>query len=715
MRFRTNLTFSLLGVFAAVGCLAEPVAAPVETTSLVPQTTASVVPQTTTTATAAADTAKVTAVKLEAPELPELTGENFWETIGKGYWFIKHYSPTCIHCRHAAPVWQTLHDFYVTSPPSSYTPPSPNSNPDSPSSVPSFTEAYNFHFGSLNCAAYGDICGDSRVNVQRYPTFNLYKDGKFVETYDTGKNDLRTLSDFVEKYLEIIKPGSRPTTTIVLPAVQTDKPAATKKEKAQVDETKKASPTASKATKETSASKKPQMPLLSPNPNGISKQLDADTFQSLVTATGHGWFIKFYAPWCGHCQAMAPAWQELGKEMRGSLNIGEVNCEESRRLCKDVKVRGYPTIIYFQAGERIEYEGLRGLGDLVSYAKKAAKSGVKEIDLAGFEELESKGDDEVVFLYFYDDATTSEDFAALERLTLSLIGHAPLFKTNSDLLARRFRVTTWPRFIVVRDGKPSYYTALSPQDMRDRGRTLAWMKSVWLPIVPELTAANSHEIMNGRTVVLGILSRNRPDAFAAAKKELKEAAMEFIDQRQIAEKNERQELRDKKELRIEEAEDRGDERALRAAKNMRIQVKEKREVGFAWVDGVFWDRWVRGTYGVNVEEMGERIVINDEDSKKYWDTTIDDSPIHPSRSQILETIQVVINNPGRIKAKSTSSKLDNLFSSLTANAHGHPWIFFGFMLMGLASVALWGRERIRKGRGGFFRLEGGGRGQGKFD
>ncbi|KAL7270928.1 hypothetical protein RUND412_006342, partial [Rhizina undulata] len=55
-----------------------------------------------------------------------------------------------------------------------------------PSSVPSSTEAYNFHFGFLNCVRYGAICGDSRVNIQRYPTFHLYKDGKFVETYDTG-------------------------------------------------------------------------------------------------------------------------------------------------------------------------------------------------------------------------------------------------------------------------------------------------------------------------------------------------------------------------------------------------------------------------------------------------------------------------------------------------------------------------------------------------
>ena len=77
-------------------------------------------------------------------------------------------------------------------------------------------------------------------------------------------------------------------------------------------------------------------------------------------------------------------------------------------------------------------------------------------------------------------------------------------------------------------------------------------------------------------------------------------------------------MRNKKQLRIEEAEDRNDQRALRAAKNMKINLEKKKEIGFAWVDGVFWERWVRTTYGVNVAEMGERIIINEEDvSSRY--------------------------------------------------------------------------------------------------
>jgi protein disulfide-isomerase len=70
---------------------------------------------------------------------------------------------------------------------------------------------------------------------------------------------------------------------------------------------------------------------------------------------------------------MAAAWTELAREMKGKLSIGQVNCELESKLCKDVKLRGYPTLVFFKGGERVEYDGLRGLGDLVSFANKAVQ------------------------------------------------------------------------------------------------------------------------------------------------------------------------------------------------------------------------------------------------------------------------------------------------------------------------------------------------------
>jgi protein disulfide-isomerase len=360
--------------------------------------------------------------------------------------------------------------------------------------------------------------------------------------------------------------------------------------------------------------KQPAKPTKTPNEGGISVDLSAESFQTLVTMTQEPWYIKFYAPWCHHCQAMAASWQQMAKEMRGRLNIGEVNCDKESRLCKDVRLRGYPTILFFKGGERVEYNGLRGLGDFVQYAEKALDiaEGIQDVDAAAFKQLEKTED--VIFVYFYDHATTSEDFMALERLPLSLIGHAKLVMTNDPKLYDRFKITTWPRFLVSRDGRPTYFNPLTPKELRDVHGILSWMKSVWQPIVPELTASNAREIMDGKIVVLGILNREDQEAFQIAQREMKSAASEWMDKQIQLFQLERKELRDAKQLRIEEAEDRGDQRALRQAKAIRINMdkSDRKEVAFAWVDGVFWQRWIRTTYGIDGKE-GDRVIINDED------------------------------------------------------------------------------------------------------
>lgn len=589
--------------------------------------------------------------------------------------------PYCPHCIHIAPTWQTLYEFYYTSKPIKS-----GAEDTTSTSMNTFSAYYNYHFGSLDCIAYGTACTDH--GVSSFPTFILYKDGEEFKRF-VGPKDMEKLGAFIEENLETIRPGSRPIggpkypeeRATQSPDYQPAEAASKETEKTTEKSTEKASDKSSEgsseksteekssettaqksetvgdkaadiivpvkdaikdtvndvkdtvkdavketkpgdakittkpALKATPIEKRPSKPTQTANLLGTSVSLTAESFQNLVTMSQDPWFIKFYAPWCHHCQAMAPNWAQLAKEMKGKLNVGEVNCEAEARLCKDVHVRGYPTIHFFRGGERVEYEGLRGLGDFVTFANKAVDigDGVKDIDAAGFKELEEKED--VIFVYFYDHATTSEDFAALERLTLSLIGHAKLVKTNSAALADRFKITTWPRLLVSRDGRPTYYTALAPQDMRDFRQVLHWMQSVWLPVVPELTASNSREIMDGKIVVLAILSRDREADFAMAKKELKQAALEWMDKQIINFQRERQELRDAKQLRLEEAEDRNDQRALRAAKSIRINMdkSDQKEVGFAWVDGVFWERWIRSTYGIEVKSDGEKVIINDED------------------------------------------------------------------------------------------------------
>ena len=58
--------------------------------------------------------------------------------------------------------------------------------------------------------------------------------------------------------------------------------------------------------------------------------LDADGFEAAI-ASGTPYFIKWYAPWCGHCKRLAPVWDELSEAVENGSVGAEVCCEERRR------------------------------------------------------------------------------------------------------------------------------------------------------------------------------------------------------------------------------------------------------------------------------------------------------------------------------------------------------------------------------------------------
>ncbi|KFA67717.1 hypothetical protein S40285_00964 [Stachybotrys chlorohalonatus IBT 40285] len=696
---------------------------------------------------------------IEVPPLLELTPTNWEEEIKKSkFLFVKHYSPYCPHCIEFAPMFQTFYEFYYTSKPAI-----------KDADKTTFSEYYDFRFAMINCVAHYDFCssrgistypltllfedgeqvaevrgtkdlpllGDavepilekykpgSRPAVIEYPVAgakespagnsasaeskepaqagavrNPVDDATEVTGLDTDKSPHTHEGGSADKPVDASeKPLAKDTD-------KTDKTTTSSSESNEAANDKSTQPSSPpKSDKylteefkvptpaEVYNSKKPKRPLVEPNASGVSIALTAESFQKLVTTTQDPWFIKFYAPWCPHCQAMGPTWEQLAKNMRGKLNIGEVNCDKESRLCKDVHARSYPTLLFFKGGERAEYQGLRGLGDFVQYAENALDlaSGVQDVDAQDFAALEAK--EEVIFVYFYDHATTSEDFLALERLPLSLIGHAKLVKTNDRALYDRFKITTWPRLLVSREGRPTYYTPLTPDEMRDVHRLLDWMKSVWLPLVPEMTASNAKQTMDHKITVLGILNREDEEGFQTAIREMKSAANEWMD-RQIQEfQLERKKLRDSKQMRIEEAEDRDDQRALRAAKAIRIDMDNsgRKEVAFAWVDGVFWQRWIRTTYGA--------------DSRKYWDTTVTGNYILVSRTSIMETLDKVVYGPQVIKAKLTVSIVEKIFIDVRGFFSDHPILSACFVMSALLAGASWFRNRVRRSKGGYFRLD----------
>lgn len=72
--------------------------------------------------------------------------------------------------------------------------------------------------------------------------------------------------------------------------------------------------------------------LVKRNPQGESVSIVSPKQLNNMIQSKEPWFIKFYAPWCGHCKHLAPVWEELAKELKDQVNIAEVNCETHKGI-----------------------------------------------------------------------------------------------------------------------------------------------------------------------------------------------------------------------------------------------------------------------------------------------------------------------------------------------------------------------------------------------
>ncbi|TCD69206.1 hypothetical protein EIP91_008502 [Steccherinum ochraceum] len=547
------------------------------------------------------------ALPVQSTELLVLTPDNFKDTIAHGVWFIEHFSPYCGHCRRFAPTWEKLVEHYTSQ------------------------EDPGIQLAQVNCAVHGDLCREN--NVDGYPQMNFYRDGQFVDTYQKSR-DFDLLTAYITEHLE---PKVEPvTTTTTPPPITTVDP--TPETKELIEET----------------FKLPDEKLY--NPTGNVVILNEQTFPNAV-ADGHV-FVKYYAPWCGHCKKLAPIWTELARSMRGKLTVAEVNCEENGALCRTQGVTGYPMLFYYPSGRssKMEYTGGRKLNQLVAFSERL--SGPPVLMLNEGELSQVVAEHPVVYLLL----RAAGDKNAVKQVVDSshvLFGTPPIYVSSSPALFQHFNAdASVSVLLALKDHEEEYPAAnFKFTSSRPSKKDLeTWLVRNKLPTALELHTDTFQEVMNAPYhPLVVIVAAPKSDTSVATR--LQQIAMSW-----------------KRERKDE-------------------------NVVFTHMDSDKWASWLKSMYGIKGADLPS-IVIANHSKLIYWDTDAFGRKIKFESVSIKSAITAASH--GSIPYRHSENIVERMARYLNGKMEGvehfvsnRPWTVVGFIVAAVIGIFLFLRYLLR--------------------